>query len=70
MRTATLAERLYTANQGIQIEGQTGCIGYLRIDMREDGKGFFPKWGSCQESLNTDEFQQELGSVHISKIVL
>ena len=63
MRTATPAERLYSTGQGIQLEGQTGCIGYLRIDMSEDGKGAFPGWGSCQQDLNTEEFQQELSGV-------
>ena len=40
MRTATPAERLYTCGQSTQIEGQTGCVGHLRADMGEDGKGF------------------------------
>ena len=38
MRTATLAERLYTTGQSMQIEGQTGCIGHLRADMGADGR--------------------------------
>jgi len=63
MRTATPAERLYTTGQSMQIEGQTGCIGYFQTGMSEDGKGHFPKWSSCRESLNTEEFQQELKSV-------
>ena len=63
MRTATPAERLYSTDQGIQLEGQTGCIGHLCINMNEDGKGPFPGWGSCQQDLNTEEFQQELSGV-------
>ena len=60
---ATPAERLYTARQSMQIEGQTGSIGHLRADMGEDGKGFFPKWNSHRENLDTEEFQQELEGV-------
>ncbi len=63
MRTATPAERLYTTGQSMQIQGQTGCVGYFQADMREDGKGFFPKWSSCRERLNTEEFQHEFNGV-------
>lgn len=63
MRTATPAERLYTTGQSMQIGRQTGCIGGFQNDMREDGKGLFPQWSSCRESLNTEEFQQEFKSV-------
>lgn len=62
-QTATPAERLYTARQSTQISGQTGSIGHLRADMGEDGKGFFPKWNSYRENLDTEEFQQELEGV-------
>lgn len=57
---AAPAERLYIARQSTQIEGQTGSIGHLRADMGEDGKGFFPKWTSHRENLDTEDFQQEL----------
>ena len=63
MRTATPAERLYTAGQSMQIGGQTGCIGCFQTGMNEDGKGLFPKWSSCRENLHTEEFQQEFKSV-------
>ena len=63
MRTATPAEWLYTTGQSMQIEGQTGCIGCFQTGMSEDGKGGFPKWSSGRESLNTEEFQQELKRV-------
>ena len=59
MRTATPAERLYTAGQSTQIAGQTGCIGCFQTGISEDGKGPFPKWSSCRENLNTEEFQKE-----------
>ena len=62
-QTATPAERLYTARQSTQISGQTGSIGHLRADMGGDGKGFFPKWSSHRENLDTEEFQQELEGV-------
>ena len=62
-QTATPAERLYTARQSTQIAGQTGSIGHLRADMGGDGKGFFPKWSSHRENLDTEEFQQELEGV-------
>ena len=62
-QTATPAERLYTARQSTQISGQTGSIGHLRADMGGDGKGFFPKWSSHRENLDTEEFQQKLESV-------
>ena len=62
-QTATPAERIYTEGQSTQIAGQTGYIGYLRADMGGDGKGFFPKWSSHRENLDTEEFHQELESV-------
>ena len=62
-RAATPAERLYIARQSTQIEGQTGSIGHLQADMGEDGKGFFPKWTSHRESLDTEDFQQEFEEV-------
>ena len=62
-QAATPAERLYTARQSTQISGQTGSIGHLRADMGGDGKGFFPKWNSHRENLDTEEFQQELEGV-------
>ena len=63
MRTATLAERLYTTGQSMQIEGQTGCIGHLRADMGADGQGFFKTWTDHRQHLSTEEFQQEFENV-------
>ena len=63
MRTATSAERLYTTAQSMQIAGQTGCVGHLRADMGEDGKGFFKTWNSRRQDLDSEEFQQEFESV-------
>ena len=63
MRTATLAERLYTTGQSMQIEGQTGCIGHLRADMGADGQGFFRTWTDHRQHLSTEEFQHEFENV-------
>ena len=63
MRTATPAERLYTTGQSMQIAGQTGCIGHLRADMGEDGKGFFKTWKSRRQDLDTEDFQSEFENV-------
>ena len=62
-RAAAPAERLYIAKQSTQIEGQTGSVGHLQADMGEDGKGFFPKWTSHRENLDTEDFQQEFEEV-------
>ena len=58
-RAATPAERLYTTDQSMQIEGQTGCIGHLRADMGADGNGFFRTWKDHRQNLDTEEFQRE-----------
>ena len=58
-RTATPAERLYTTDQSMQIEGQTGCIGHLRADMGADGNGFFRTWKDHRQNLDSEEFQRE-----------
>jgi len=63
MRTATPAERLYTSGQSTQIAGQTGCIGHLRADMGDDGKGFFKTWVDHRQNLGTEEFHAEFESV-------
>ena len=63
MRTATPAERLYTYGQSTQIEGQTGCIGHLRADMGDDGKGFFKTWVDHRQNLGTEEFHADFESV-------
>ena len=62
-RAATPAERLYTAGQSMQIEGQTGCIGHLRADMGTDGSGFFRTWKDHRQNLNTEEFQRDFEHV-------
>ena len=68
-RVVIPAERLYIARQSTQIEGQTGSIGHLRADMGEDGKGFFPKWTSHRESLDTEDFQREFEKAEASSFL-
>lgn len=63
MRTATPAERLYTADQSTQIAGQTGCVGHLRVDMGADSQGFFKAWTAHRQNLNSEEFQAEFETV-------
>ncbi len=63
MRTATPVERLYTTGQSMQIEGQTGCIGHLRVDMGKEGQGVSKTWKDHRQNLATEEFQQEFESV-------
>ena len=63
MRTATPAERLYTAEQSMQIAGQTGYVGNLRADMGKKGTSFIKTWKSSREGLDTEEFQGELKKV-------
>ena len=58
-RTATPEEQLYTTDQSMQIEGQTGCIGHLRADMGADGNDFFRTWKDHRQNLDTEEFQRE-----------
>ena len=38
-RTATPAERLYSASQSMQLKGQTGCVGHLRAGTGMDAQG-------------------------------
>lgn len=62
-RAATPAEFLYTADQGMQLEGQTGCIGHLQADARDDGQGFSKTWINHRQNLMTKEFQQDLEGI-------
>lgn len=62
-RATTPAEFLYTADQGMQIEGQTGCIGHVQADAGADGQGFSKTWINHQQNLMTKEFQQDLEGI-------
>lgn len=58
-RTATPAERLYSASQSMQLKGQTGCVGHLRAGTGMDAQGFLKTWQSHRQDLDTEEFQAE-----------
>lgn len=62
-RTATPAERLYSASQSMQLKGQTGCVGHLRAGTGMDAQGFLKTWQSHRQNLDTEEFQAEFESV-------
>ena len=62
-RTATPAERLYSASQSMQLKGQTGCVGHLRAGTGMDAQGFLKTWQSHWQDLDTEEFQKEFDSV-------
>ena len=62
-RTATPAERLYSASQSMQLKGQTGCVGHLRAGTGMDAQGFLKTWQSHRQDLDTEEFQAEFDSV-------
>ena len=59
----TEAEQMYCYTQSQQIRGQTGNIGYLRVDMDTNGKGFFSSWNGFRNDLNTPEFREEFDEV-------
>ena len=63
VRTMTEAEQLYCYTQSQQIQGQTGCIGYLRADMDTDGEGFFSTWNGFSDELKTPVFKMDLEEV-------
>lgn len=62
-RTATPAERLYSASQSMQLKGQTGCVGHLRAGTGMDAQGFLKTWQSHRQDLDTEEFRAEFESV-------
>ena len=62
-RTATPAERLYSASQSMQLKGQTGCVGHLRAGTGMDAQGFLKTWQRHRQDLDTEEFQAEFESV-------
>lgn len=56
-------ERKYTYAQSMQLDGQTGNIGYLRGDFGSSGKQFFSTWTDCWKRYRTDSFGAELDGV-------
>ena len=58
----TPEERLYAYSQSSQIEGQTGCIGYLRGDFGA-GQEFYTSWFDRRKEYKDDEFKAEFDEV-------
>ena len=58
----TPEERLYAYSQSSQIEGQTGCIGYLRGDFGA-GQEFYTSWFDQRKEYKGDEFKEEFDEV-------
>lgn len=58
----TPEERLYAYSQSSQIEGQTGCIGYLRGDFGA-GQEFYTSWFDHRKEYKDDEFKAEFDEV-------
>lgn len=56
-------ERKYTYAQSMQLEGQTGSIGYLRGDFGSGGNDFYTTWNDHRKQWKTDEFKAEFDDV-------
>ncbi len=63
IRPMTQAERKYSYTQSMQLQGQTGNIGYLRGDFDSSGYGFFTTWNDHATRLKTDDFKAEFDDV-------
>lgn len=63
IRPLTEEERKYTYAQSMQLDGQTGNIGYLRGDFGSSGKQFFSTWMNRWDRYRTDSFGAELDGV-------
>lgn len=63
IRPLTQEEQKYTYKQSMQLEGQTGNIGYLRGDFSGSGEELYTTWKDCREQWKTDEFRAELDEV-------
>lgn len=63
IRPFTETERRYSYTQSMQLQGQTGSIGYLRGDFDKSGYGFFTSWFDHRKHLKTDEFKAEIDEV-------
>ena len=60
IRIATPAEQQYCYSQSTQIEGQAGCIGYLRADFGSGGDDFFASWFDSNREWKNPTFSNEL----------
>lgn len=63
LRTMTQEEQKYAYRQSMQLEGQTGSVGYLRGDFADSGYGFYYKWFDTRRYRKTEEFQSEFDEV-------
>ena len=63
IRPMTQAEQKYTFKQSMQIESQTGQVGYLRGDFGINGREFHTSWHDTDSRRNTDEFATEFDEV-------
>lgn len=63
IRAMAQEEQKYTYRQSMQIQGQTGSIGYLRSDFGSRGNEFYTKWNDNRQQLKTEEFQAEFEEV-------
>ncbi|MDD3222211.1 MAG: hypothetical protein PHG07_07475 [Lachnospiraceae bacterium] len=63
IRPMTQAERKYSYTQSMQLQGQTGNIGYLRGDFDSSGYGFFTTWNDHRIQWKTDDFKAEFDNV-------
>lgn len=63
MRSLTPEEQKYAYKQSMQLQGQTGSIGYLRGDFAHSGYGFYTTWFDIRTQLKTDEFMEEFNEV-------
>lgn len=63
IRPATQEEQKYTYSQSMQLQGQTGNIGYLRGDFGRGGNGFYTTWNDHWEKWKTEAFKSELDEV-------
>lgn len=60
IRSATPAEQQYCYSKSTQIEGQAGCIGYLRADFGSGGDDFFASWFDSNREWKNPTFSNEL----------
>jgi hypothetical protein len=63
IRSLTQPEQKYTFSQSMQLQGQTGSIGYLRGDFDSSGHGFYTTWNDHRTQWKTDEFKVEFDDV-------
>ncbi len=63
IRVMEQEEQKYTYRQSMQLQGQTGSIGYLRGDFGSQGNEFHATWNDNMGQLKTEEFKAEFDQV-------